>query len=555
MRHVINRIAPVIFVVPSFAAYAQIDTLSTLVPTALATDGAPLIAGTYDPISDTAYTAASILSADPNGTILKRITGVSSGSPVSTVVMDRDQFSYFMRDGDLTRTLRSPGITGLTFNRFGVGTIAAGGSLWITDTGVTRLPNGSTTTDPAATKRVYRYDLGDVPPPGNDYASVSSVLSPLTSMADIQNAAGGPTATTDGSSRPYNFSPDGTSLYSVDGSAAYGGIYRVNPQTGAVAQVLDSPSLLQSEVGVRKVGASDRIFFRSTSNPNGITYIDYNPVTAVAGTETVLLTAAQIKDFRESSFEPVVNTYTTDSQGNLYFYDSSGIPATFRIDTAGRISKVNTRTERDQVFTGNAADGTIPNINQFKLQAYDYTHPTAGAVTRISYMEFSPISVLAAMTVFKPLDFNRDGAENTTDITAFMGKLTARGVASSLNDMRYDMNGNASIDYKDVKILQSFYGFRDGDADMNRVVDTVDFNYFAGNFGKLSAALWTEGDFDGSETINSMDFIILAGNYGQAPLFGETLSLLPGAVVPEPSAASLLILCPWLAGRRRFRKR
>ena len=45
--------------------------------------------------------------------------------------------------------------------------------------------------------------------------------------------------------------------------------------------------------------------------------------------------------------------------------------------------------------------------------------------------------------------------------------LTPKGVAAPVADARYDLNGNNEASWKDVKVLQQFYGFYDGDVDMD----------------------------------------------------------------------------------------
>jgi hypothetical protein len=83
-----------------------------------------------------------------------------------------------------------------------------------------------------------------------------------------------------------------------------------------------------------------------------------------------------------------------------------------------------------------------------------------------------------------------------------------------------------------------------GDANLDRRVDTLDFNVLAGNFG-LGARIWTTGDFDHNGLTDSVDFNILAANYGR----NQSLSL--GAIVPEPA---ILAFAPilLLTFRRRW---
>ena len=52
-----------------------------------------------------------------------------------------------------------------------------------------------------------------------------------------------------------------------------------------------------------------------------------------------------------------------------------------------------------------------------------------------------------------------------------------------------------------------------GDADLNRTVDSTDFNILASHFG--STGLWSNGDFDYDTIVNLNDFNTLASRFGQ----------------------------------------
>jgi hypothetical protein len=90
------------------------------------------------------------------------------------------------------------------------------------------------------------------------------------------------------------------------------------------------------------------------------------------------------------------------------------------------------------------------------------------------------------------------------------------------------------------------------DANLDLAVDTVDFNFLAGNFS-AAGATWTQGDFNYDGVVDTVDFGILAANFGNAlPAGGFELI----EVVPEPA---LLLAAAWpallLAGGRSHRRR
>jgi hypothetical protein len=104
-----------------------------------------------------------------------------------------------------------------------------------------------------------------------------------------------------------------------------------------------------------------------------------------------------------------------------------------------------------------------------------------------------------------------------------------------------------------------------GDADLNGIVNGLDFGVLAANFNKGISG-WDEGDFDYNGIINGLDFGDLAANFnkgvdGAAGLqalgdpalvaFAEANGLM--ADVPEPATASLVVLAGAgiLARRRR----
>src|SRR5439155_3576489 len=121
---------------------------------------------------------------------------------------------------------------------------------------------------------------------------------------------------------------------------------------------------------------------------------------------------------------------------------------------------------------------------------------------------------VAGVYVFAPGDFNRDASVDQQDVALFKNVLTVKGVAASTANLKFDMNGNGEVSYKDVKVFQSFYGFADGDANIDGVVNALDFNAVATNFGNATPVKWTDGDFTGDQNVNTADFTILASNFG-----------------------------------------
>lgn len=550
MRNLKRHIGIALAMATTSAAHAQVDSVQQLVTQMQVTGGSGATGGViyssaYDPGTDTAYVssfAPALLSQR-----IRRIVNVST-SPLATTVLSDTQLNTWLQKGEARQGMGLP--QGVVLNPAAVGSIPAFGNLWIADiadiTAVGAGPaDSNSNNDPNASARFYRYNLQDVPTNQPTlFGNVSQVVSPLVYKADIQIAAGiGTSMLTNNSGRRPAFAPDGNWLYIQDsgGNSGVSGIYRVHPTTPGSIVRLSTPATVNtnSEIGVAKAGSLDRIYYRSSNNTNALTYVDHDPVANTTSAETVALSMLDIQNFMQTAEAPQVFGVTSDPSGNVYISIVTGTSTTslgslLRLDTAGRLLKVTTRAERASAL--GVGVGSV-SVGMRSMQPYSFNHPTAGTITRI-FNDEAIWSGLSAINVFKPADFNRDGIENNTDTAAFASKLAPVGVSSALADARYDLNGNGFINFKDVKILQSFYGFRDGDADMNRKVDTIDFNFLAGNFGKASQALWTEGDFDGNELIDSVDFNTLVSNYAQAPLSGATL----GSVVPEPASIGLMLI-------------
>src|SRR5207237_5179457 len=73
-----------------------------------------------------------------------------------------------------------------------------------------------------------------------------------------------------------------------------------------------------------------------------------------------------------------------------------------------------------------------------------------------------------------------------------------------------------------------------GDANLDRTVDTIDFNLLAASFGQ-SGKRWFNGDFDYSGTVDTIDFNLLASNFALSlPSMPAQSGTPAGALIPEP---------------------
>jgi hypothetical protein len=118
------------------------------------------------------------------------------------------------------------------------------------------------------------------------------------------------------------------------------------------------------------------------------------------------------------------------------------------------------------------------------------------------------------------------------------GRLTSTGVivcgeASDLFSGASGVFAGETLDSTSVIAALTIMG----DASLDGVVTSADFNQFSAHFGTLSGGRWTQGDFDGDGKVTTTDFNILADNYGGA-LQGTGV----GVVVPEPRFTSFLLV-------------
>jgi autotransporter-associated beta strand protein len=96
---------------------------------------------------------------------------------------------------------------------------------------------------------------------------------------------------------------------------------------------------------------------------------------------------------------------------------------------------------------------------------------------------------------------------------------------------------------KQLTVVRALYG----DANLDNVVNALDFNAVAANYGATSQQ-WINGDFTYDGTVNSADFTALSGGFGLTlPAPAPAL----GALVPEPGAILMLAGVGAIASRRR----
>jgi hypothetical protein len=566
-------------------ASAQVDNLQTVVgrTNAVGTGSTTNLSGyVYDGATDTAYTASS-----GAGQGLRRITSVSTGSPLSEVLVSESQWQYWFRGGT---TLRSgqPAVQGLVFNPARTG-------LYLTDQSPvtnTAASDGNTLRNNPVNKVAYAWNLGAALP-ANDVTAAGNVLSPVMTRAEYATAAGlaSPNTTT---TNPLVSQPalagDG-SLYMLDGSTGYGGIWKLST-TGGTPQRIVGAGFSKTEIAARQLSATaDRIFLpqsNTTATP-GIGYVDHDHQGGTTSAYTQLLSGADINAFLggPSDVEYSINAIANDAAGNFYFDVSGGNvlagtrrAAVLRLDPQGRLVKTLGYGEK-RTFFGSATTTTT------KLQFRTATFNGPGGAVSMPQLLFADTASSGAYVggawLFEPGDFDRDGARDADDASLFAGALHPVGQTTDQTPrFKFDLNGatntdtasNAtqqlvSVDHFDVKVFQDFYGFADGDADFDLALDFDDLTTLSAHYLQDVDKVWTSGDFTGDNRATFADLTLLADTWldvlnqprpteQQLSVYAEPFrtDAMTAFGVPEPSSAAVLsgIAGVGLLGRRRRRR-
>ena len=511
---------------PSFAG---VDSLVQVVSGANATGGANSIASFgYNPVADVMY-----VSSFGAGGAMRKIENVGT-APVSTVVVYESSLQLYYRDGDPDRGVGNPTQSGITFNPKQIGTgenaIAPYSMAIIADASTTYLPgfsSGTANRDPAASKRFYSYNLGELPGGGN----ASAVYTTLVTMADLNVAAGAALNTTTNNGRQVAWSGNGQWAYFAESSDAHGGIWKLDPVTGDITRLVTGDANTEPAV-VHNAGV-DTIYFRglaSTGNVGGIDKITYDGTTASAATAAV--TIADLRSFLEadSTMTPTIFAMTVDEEGNVYFSHGDSSPerrGIFKWDSEGRLSKVVSQAERGIYLTELLGAATNANANTLRMHTRTIEHGTAGEITQLLYAENASNGV-TGVNIFKTGDFDRDAtAGDAQDMAAFAAALKTRGAAlTNPDNHKFDLNANSVVDWKDVKILQQFVDLPNGDANFDGVLNFVDLDTIGANYYTVSPAAdktWATGDFASVDPLyaaNAVDANIV--NLIDLELFADT---------------------------------
>lgn len=133
--------------------------------------------------------------------------------------------------------------------------------------------------------------------------------------------------------------------------------------------------------------------------------------------------------------------------------------------------------------------------------------------------------------------FDLDGVDgiNLADLD-----LLADSISAGSTSLRFDLDGNGSVETRDLYFWLFFTDNRMADSNLDGNVDFSDFLTLTDRYGEM--ANWSEGDFDADGLVTFSDFLLLSTNYDGT----STVS------VPEPTRLFWpgLLLLAYLLRRR-----
>ncbi len=234
--------------------------------------------------------------------------------------------------------------------------------------------------------------------------------------------------------------------------------------------------------------------------------------------------------------------------------------------TAGDAIDHNLYVKGRYIFAANYESGLrtfeftdLPTVNTTEV-AYLDTYPSGnnqqfnGAWSTYPYFDSGNIitsdingGLFVTRLTNRPADFDADGYMDCTDID----QLT-EAVANQTAQPWFDLDGDGDLTAGDIESWLTIAGeenigraYSPGDADLNGVVDTSDFNRWNANKFTTESG-WCNGNFDGNGVVDASDF-----NIWNSRTFGTPVA----NAVPEPSSWFALLscglLCGWLRRRRR----
>jgi hypothetical protein len=385
-------------------------------------------------------------------------------------------------------TVPKPGSPGQTQNvTYPPGTLA-----FLTDNGGTIYEGGSIIRRNWS-KRLYRFDMRQVHAatsaqpdydnamngayPGNtkvgafgiaDWNDVFSVMVTEQNLLDALLPLTPNGSITFNLGRQGTLSTDGKSMYFCDSADDFGGIWKVNIETGAAqyfwndrtdnidgssTRVNTEPCVVHTSVrdlDPANPAVGDQILFEGNSaNIGGISYMIDTGAQALG--PYIAWPSAKLEQWIEwngskwgvrkytyNNADPIpadgglnpphdfaCDSMCSDPDGTIYFHDGANYHGVWRYDLQNRFGLV--RSRQVGVAFNMATAASSGNLGTLRMQTrtVQYTNPQTSAtfpVRQINFMAVTPKGV-GGIYAFKTGDFNRDNQVNETDVNLFKAAM------------------------------------------------------------------------------------------------------------------------------------
>jgi hypothetical protein len=311
--------------------------------------------------------------------------------------------------------------------------------------------------------------------------------------------------------------------------------------------------------------------------------------------------------------DSVFTAPNANSMANAVLYDTFGY---YEENADGSFSQITTHTPESSYATRvsskanfiNLVDGTIAPANAASFpinvdpngQMIIYQKMTTGAITGGGALQVGSIAVTTTLqiapnsgvsTVSTLSLFNGNGNNSTLDITNNHLIINYGSNPDPISSIQAYLqagfnngqwNGSSGIISSWVATHPGYgIGYADsadsgnpaglasgsievaftllGDTNLDHSVNGVDFGILAANFNK-SVSRWDQGDFDYNNIVNGVDFADLAANFNKGASAADDAALQAFAAangllqdVPEPAAATVLVVCSTALSLRRRR--
>jgi hypothetical protein len=228
--------------------------------------------------------------------------------------------------------------------------------------------------------------------------------------------------------------------------------------------------------------------------------------------------------------------------------DASGGPiATIVGDTlVGPAGSVSTDFFREDDLTlyGNATilpNGTAAHVS--RVHSLSIAGGNLDVTNNDLIADTTPLTAIAGFIAsgYHNGDWQGNGLRSSSAATSPPAHPTAVGyaTASSIGVSSFD---GQPVSGSNVLVRYTW----SGDANLDGVVNALDFNALASNFGGASDRVWNQGDFNYDGLTNTLDFNALSINFNQPAFPSPPL----GTLTPEPISLVFAALLPLLRRRR-----